>query len=186
MQRRAHAVLVVLPVLLAGWCTGCASSTSDGPSTVNNRIEDPGYSLKDAVITETNTGGVPRYTVRAAHAEQDPASGEISLQTIHMKLRDQRGSEWLMQAQTGRMPEDASMVALRGAVVVNGSVGVKNDAMELRTDSLDVDTHSEKVRTQSRVVIAMEGRELAARGMKADLKERRVQLEAEVHGRFTP
>lgn len=174
--------------LLAATLTACSSGSVDALSSGGTaRLQDPGYSLKDAVITETNNAGQPRYTVRAAQAEQDPASGEIALRTIDMQLRDQRGSQWHMQATTGRMPEDASMVALRGAVVVNGNLSEgSSGAVEMRTDSLDVDTRTEKASTRARVTIAMSGRELAARGMKADLKDRRVQLESEVHGRFTP
>jgi LPS export ABC transporter protein LptC len=91
-----------------------------------------------------------------------------------------------MRARSGRMPEDASTVALRGAVVLDGTLGKANEALQLRTEALDVDTRTEKVSTKLPVIIAMSGRELAARGLRADLKDRRVQLESNVHGRFTP
>jgi LPS export ABC transporter protein LptC len=172
---------------VAALLAGCGGGASDSAGTGSaERLRDPGYSLKDAEITETNDQGQPRYTVSAAHAEQDPASGEISLDAIHMKLRDQRGSEWFMRARSGRMPEDASTVALRGAVILDGTLGKANEALQLRTEALDVDTRTEKVSTKMPVIIAMSGRELAARGLKADLKDRRVQLESNVHGRFTP
>lgn len=162
---------------------GCSGTLLDPASSSGaTHLQDPGYSLKDAQITETDQQGLPRYTVHAASAEQNPSTGAISLQSIRMQLRDQRGGEWHMRSDTGRMPEDASMVALRGAVVVDGNVG---GAVQLRSEALDVDTRSEQVTTNAAVAITMSGRELDARGMHADLKERRVKLESDVHGRFT-
>lgn len=177
-------MLALLTSLLGACSTGAGDALAAGNGA---RLQDPGYSLKDAVITETDDKGQPRYTVRAAQAEQNPASGEIALRTIVMQLRDQRGGAWRLRAATGTMPEDASTVALRGDVTVDGNVAPGSaGAIQLRTDALDVDTRNETASTQEKVAIAMSGRELTARGMKADLKDRRVQLESEVHGRFIP
>ncbi len=178
--------LVILLTVVAG-AGGCDSNVVE--AAARNNIEpgsDPGYSLKNAEIIETDSQGKPRYTVNAQHAQQDPTSGEIELQTIRMRLRDQRGSEWRLQAKSGRMPEDASTVELRGQVVVEGAPSKGSEEMKLRTEELDVDTRSERVSTAAPVSITMSGRLLTARGMKADLKDRRLQLESEVHGRFKP
>ena len=179
--------LQIIVLLGAGLCGGCdpgGSASTANPRT--GRTADPGYSLKDAEITETDATGQARYTVRAAHAQQNPGSGEIALEHIRMQMRDQRGGEWNLDANAGRMPEDAATVALFGDVVLSGAVGARQDPINVRTEKLDVDTRTERISTDALVTIAVTGGELLARGLKADLKNRRVQLESDVHGRFHP
>lgn len=174
--------------LLLGYIvSGCSAEVGDAAARAGaHPVRDPGYSMKNAEITETSAQGNPRYTVQAARAQQDPASGEIALNTIQMKLRDERGGEWHLRARSGRMREDAALVALRGGVVVDGNPDGGSQALQMRTEALDVDTQTQRASSTELVTITMSGRLLTAQGMNADLKARRLALKSNVHGRFTP
>ena len=179
--------IAALAFALACATSACSTDTIDAaPATNNAALHDPGYSLIDAEITETGELGRPRYTVNAARAQQNPATGQIALEGIRMRLQDQRGNDWRLRANSGKMTEGASMVALRGAVTVDGSPGGGTEPVQLRTEELDVDTETQRASTRAIVTITMSGRLLTAQGMHADLKTRQLRLESNVHGRFTP
>ena len=110
----------------------------------------------------------------------------MELRKLTMKVTDQRSGDWRLQADQGRMPQDGQSVALSGSVRVEGTVGERAEPIEIRTASLDYDLADAQLSAPREVTILLSGKWLEARGMEADLKARRVRLESDVHGRFTP
>lgn len=178
------AARIALPALLL---YACAGGTDGGlPGSAAPRAIDPGYSAKDAEIIETGPDGKPRYRLSAERIDQDPVSLEVELRKLTMKVTDPRSGDWRLQADQGRMPQDGQSVALSGSVRVEGTVGERAEPIEIRTASLDYDLADAQLSAPREVTILLSGKWLEARGMEADLKARRVRLESDVHGRFTP
>lgn len=168
------------------WLAGCAGKSQQSREAQNPAEADPGYSASGAEIIETGSDGLPRYTLRAESIHQDPASREITMQSIEMQMRDTRGAQWSLRAANGRMLEAADRLDLAGNVRITGNLGAAGQPVEIRSEQLDYDIAGEIARTASDVTISVSGRQLQARGLTASLRERRVRLESKVHGRFLP
>ncbi len=124
--------------------------------------------------------------MQAARVEQQPKTREVRLESLQMQVRDSRDGQWRLTARGGLMPEDAARVELAGDVHVSGTLGAGEAPMDIRSETLAYEADAQRVSTRDDVTIEFAGRQLAARGMSADLKARNVQLESRVHGRFVP
>lgn len=180
---------LLLPALLP--LTGC-SSIDDGDTTASSQSLDTGYSASDARIVETGPDGQPRYMLRAATIRQDPRTLEVGLERLSMEVHaDDAAAPWQLQARGGLMPEDASRIDLLGDVRVTGRIdtgtaGTGGEALEIRSETLRYEFGPARVTTAADVTLRMADRWLQARGLDANLKQRQVRLESNVHGRFAP
>ncbi len=178
------ALTVAAAMLLAGCARGSVDAADANGS---RRAPDPGYSASGAQVVETDAAGAPRYTLTAKTIRQDPRSLEVTLDALAMQVRDGTDTPpWRLTARSGRMPEDASRIALSGDVRVAGTIGRGAEPIEIRTETLDYEIEPALARSEDDVTIRLSGQWLEARGIEANLKQRQVRLESKVHGRFVP
>ena len=177
---------IVVGVLLAGWLL--LNSQQSGPAVAASgpRAENPGYSARDAVLIETASDGHPMYTLRAARIRQEPASEITTLDRVQLQFRDQTGSIWNGRAEHGRVVERASQVELTGNVIISGFAPGTQEPVAVSSDRFDVDTHAQIVTTDDPVVLDWNGQLVHAVGLIAHLKQQRVTLKSDVHGRYVP
>ena len=181
--RLGCAALAWLPAVLAG-CAGAGGDPQAGATAA--AAEDPGYSATDAEVIETGPDGRPRYRLRADVIRQDPDTLAVRLERPRMQVDDPAAGPWRVAAETGTIPQGAQRVDLVGDVRVTGAVGEPAAALEIRAPELRYELATARVTAPREASILMSGQWLSARGLEADLKERRLRLESQVHGRFTP
>jgi LPS export ABC transporter protein LptC len=99
-------------------------------------------------------------------------------------FRDASGGEWTARAERGELAQNSGIVKLEGAVHVAGVLPGSAEPAVITSESLAFDTNEQILTTREPVTLLMTGRTLEAHGMVANLKERRVQLESDVHGSF--
>ena len=185
MNRRAARPLAV--TLLALALVGCSSGAGDADAAFATAdADDLGYLARDAQIVETTADGKPRYRVTAATIAQPASSREIELQAVAMDVADARGARWQLSAASGRMPADGRRIDLAGDVQIRGQAGESREPLEIRTAALSYDVDAERATSDVDVTILLTGKQLEARGLVANLKDRQVRLESKVHGRFIP
>jgi lipopolysaccharide export system protein LptC len=147
---------------------------------------DPGYSARDARLVQTGADGKPIYTLDAAQIQQQPNRGVVDMQQVQLGFRDTSGNQWTARSRHGELGQDTGIVILSGDVHVSGTLPGTQEATEMMSERLEFDTNAEVASTQDPVTILMSGRKLDATGMTASLKDRRLQLESNVHGTFLP
>ncbi|MBV8404752.1 MAG: LPS export ABC transporter periplasmic protein LptC [Gammaproteobacteria bacterium] len=182
--------LVALLALVA-LIVGLVLLTAPAPESVARAnsaqpLHDPGYSALQARLVQTGADGRPLYTLDAARIQQQPNRGLVDLAQVRLGFRDDSGNQWTARAARGQVTQAGGLVQLDGDVHVTGTLPGTNEPTEITSEHLSVDTNSQIVTTQAPVTIVMSGRELAARGLVANLKERHVHLESAVHGAFHP
>ena len=181
------AALVALLVLIVGLVLLTAPSReSVAHSSAGQPLHDPGYSAIQAQLVQTGADGRPLYTLDAAQIQQQPNRGVVELQQVRLGFRDETGNQWTARAARGELTQGSSVVQLDGDVHVDGILPGTAEPAQIISEHLAFDTNAQVVTTQAPVTILMSRRELAARGLVADLKERRVHLESAVHGAFLP
>jgi lipopolysaccharide export system protein LptC len=171
-------------LLLLGACAG--GRDADDDLLADAARGDPGFEARGAEIVETGPDGAPRYRVRAAVIAQDPASRNVLLQQVELKLADAAGADWAVEARSGQMPADAQAIDLTGDVHVLGRAAPDDEPLSIRSEHLSYDFDRQVARSDTNVTLTMGARSLEALGLVADLKAGRVQLESKVHGRFNP
>jgi LPS export ABC transporter protein LptC len=174
------ALIVGLVLLTAPQPESVARTTAGQP------LHDPGYSAMQARLVQTGSDGLPLYTLDAVHIQQEPNRGLVELQQVQLGFRDASGNQWTARAARGELAQGSGVVQLDGDVHVAGILPGTDEPTEITSEHLAFDTNAQVVTTQAPVTIVMSGRELAARGLVASLKERHVHLESAVHGAFLP
>jgi LPS export ABC transporter protein LptC len=175
----ALAALIVAVVVLSGPQREGSPRSAAGPP------HDPGYAARQAHLIQTGADGKPVYVLDAAQIQQQPDRGSVDLQQVQLGFRDGTGNRWTARADRGELAQDSGVVQLAGNVRVNGLVPDSGQPAEISSEHLAFDTRSQIVSTHDPVTLLMSGRQLHAQGMVANLKERHVQLESDVHGSFS-
>ena len=147
-------------------------------------LHDPGYSATNAHLVQTGADGLPLYTLDAAQIRQQPNDGLVELQQVRLGFRDASGNDWTATALRGELAQNSGIVRLSGDVHVVGTLPGTEETAQMTSEQLAFDTNAQILSTQEPVTLVMSGRKLDARGLTANLKERRVQLESAVHGSF--
>ena len=172
------ALIVGLVLLTAPQPESVARASTDQP------LHDPGYSAVQARLVQTGADGQPLYTLDAAQIQQQPNRGLVELTQVRLGFRDESGNQWTARAARGEVAQGSGVVQLDGDVHVDGILPGTQEPTEITSEHLAFDTNAQVVTTQAPVTIVMSGRELAARGLVASLKDRHVHLESAVHGAF--
>jgi len=178
--------LVAFVALLVGFVVMTGGPREDSAPVAQGPLPDPGYSALQAHVVQTGPDGQPQFTLDAARVQQMPDQGTINLEQVQLGFRDASGNHWTARAQRGELAQNSGLVQLAGDVHVNGVLPGLNQPADLMTERLSFDTNAQVAATHDPVTIVMSGRQLAARGMVASLKDGHVQLESEVHGSFLP
>jgi lipopolysaccharide export system protein LptC len=144
-----------------------------------------GYYLRDAELSGTGEDGKLRYRVTASAVNQVLADGSVALETVAIDYG--RGAElpWNVRAATGRIPPDGKMIELTGNVVAT-TRDSDHPPATIRTDYLEFDPDTNVAATDKEVTIDYAGSTVHAIGMRALLREDRLELLSAVTGRYAP
>ncbi len=161
------------------------------PPSIGQAPQQPGYYLKDALITRFSEDGSPGMVLSARHIEQSYSPGQrqerISLEDVNMDYytgQEATVGAWTLTARHGEVPAQSQVVHLSGDVRLR-SMDERSDAL-LSTDSLAIDTASNiAYSTSSPVNLRFGPHTLSVKSLRADLNQEQLQLE-DVHGRFDP
>jgi LPS export ABC transporter protein LptC len=142
----------------------------------------PGFIAIHAHMIETGVDGHALYRLDADRIEQPTPQGMIFLTAPKLDYQPEQGNPWTMTALHGQLPQAARSADLAGAVHAEGIPAGSNMPMRIDTEVLHVDMAQQLATTNAEVHVTWEGYRLRGRGMRADLKINRVQLEGDVHG----
>lgn len=181
---------VVLPTLLSmlGVLTlsGCEQFGGNKEIAPLFAATDPGYSVTDAELIETDAEGVPRYRLVAERIVQDPASSLIEVERPTLSIHEQGVVAWRVSADRGELPANTRTMRLAGRVEVASARAEEAPALYLNADTLRYDFINGIADTDTEVTLVIDGHELQGTGLQANLKTRRVRLNESVQGRFRP
>ena len=186
MIYRVVALAALLALIVGFVLLTAPQSESTARPAAGQPLHDPGYSAMQARLVQTGAVGQPVYTLDAAEIQQEPNRGLVELQRVRFTFRDVSGNVWTARGARGEIAQDSGVVQLDGDVHVAGTLPGTEEPAEITSEHLAFDTNAQVVTTQAPVTIVMSGRELAGRGLVANLKERHVHLESAVHGSFLP
>lgn len=183
MNWRWVSVTALLAAVVIGLGAFLRQADDSGLTTGEQRAQ-PGYYLKDAIITDTDATGNPALRLAARRIEQRPQDGSIALEQVHVDYLAAGEQQWQLTADSGTVPSGSTTITFSGNVTLESRDEPRGAV--IRTDTLSVDTEQSIASTAAPVSIEVSGHRVHARGMRADLNGNQVQLDSEVNGRFVP
>jgi LPS export ABC transporter protein LptC len=179
---------VTIVALLAGGALlfEMLAGGGDDESETATAVDDRGYYLNDARLTELGADGRPRVVVKAHAIEQQLSDQSVQLTGLELDYSTQQQGQWHVTADRGRMPSDRGSLQLQGNVRVEGAAQNDLGRAIIRTDELAYDTRANVVQTAAPVTVEIGPHELRGSGLRVGLNEGTLRLESNVHGQFKP
>lgn len=198
MERRS--VLSLLALLCAALASGALlyrSREAPAPTVETPRL-GIGYYAQDAKLRGTGDDGHILYRISAATIVQEPADGQVQLNNVAVDYDPATDAPWRLTAAQGSIAEGGKMIALSGDVVAathnvrhegrqEGRQEVDNPAAlsaTIRTDYLELDPATRIAATDRKVVIEYAGSTIQAIGLRAMLRDDRLELLSAVTGTY--
>jgi LPS export ABC transporter protein LptC len=178
---RAVLIIAAIAVILAGF--GLWASRNGEDLRVGPAPAQPGYYLKQAVVTETDATGAARFKLSAEQINQNPKDQSIDLQTVLLDYRSDPDSLWLLTANHGHLVGGSRVIDFTGNVHIKPQAPSTN-RVELQTETLSMDTENNIATAPGKVKFTMDGQFLNAVRLKYNLKQQTLQLESGLHGQF--
>jgi LPS export ABC transporter protein LptC len=174
---------VAIAALLAAVFAGYAAMTRRDPSEVisGEAPPQPGYFLRDAIITQTDKSGSPDIRLVAARIDQKSSEEAIRLSTVQVDFLGVTDRKWMLTAQQAFVPSGSRVIEFRGDVLLRPLDNTTNGS--LRTNALAFDTDRNVAYSISSPVDIRFGRlAMNVKRFEADLNTEKVKLES-VRGR---
>lgn len=181
--RRALGVLVLVIVVAVSTLLLRQLEEQQAPAT-EAAAPGIGYYLSEARLTGTGEDGRVLYRLLADEVVQRPADGSVNLSGVAVDYDPATAIPWRLTADTGEILDEGRLIALSGNVVAATRDQPDGPPATIRTDYLEFDPATDIASTDHRVLIDYAGSTVRALGLRALLREDRLQLLAEVSGRY--
>jgi LPS export ABC transporter protein LptC len=180
---RVFLVVLVIAVIIGALILGQGGTPTPVKTGAEESSNAPGYSARNAEVTETGEDGRPAFTVVSPLIRQQPNDDRIQLDDPRMTFVSEENGTWHAQARAGQIQADGSNVNLFGDVKVEGELS--GTPVTITNESIAFDTHNEIAKTTAPVTFDAPGKSLASTGgIIANLKEGELQLLSTIHGSF--
>ncbi len=186
MFRRGLTTLIVIAIVVAAALLGQQRLSREDEDTQQAQTPEPGYSARDAELTETGADGRALYRLNAKEIRQRPDDGSVQLEQVRMTYRGEASNQWALTAREGTIQQNNEKIELTGEVRAVGVFSGTSDLAQILSEHLAFDTRTEIVSTTDPVTLLWGARKLQGTGLQANLKDRQVRLESGVHASFAP
>ena len=174
------AALLAAVVIGYGALTGGRSSQV----TTTNPPAQPGYYLKDAVVTRTQKDGSLGMRLIAARAEQRTADDSIEMSDVRVNYFRSPETEWTLTAQKGFVPASSRVLSLEGDVELRPANAPTQSY--LKTEALEIDTaRNVAYSKRSPVTVRFGQHSMQVQSFEADLKSEKIRARS-IDGHYEP
>lgn len=183
--RNGAAILLLIAAALGTWYWS-RTTAPEGFEPVAARNAPLGYYLRDAVLLGTDEQGRMAYRVSAELAEERPGDGSLLLNGVRVEFQADEQVPWRVRADRAQAQPEQSWLELEGDVELERVGGEGRAPALVRTDRLRLEPDGHTAFADGEVRLRVGENTLTAVGLKAYLKEDRLELQSDIHGRFLP
>lgn len=144
--------------------------------------EPLGYYARGARLSGTDENGRLTYRIFAERLDEVPGAERLQLTGVTVDYWPVDDAPWALSAATATYARDGSEIELMGQVEVRNSPSDGTKTQRIATERLRFLPDNSRAETDEPVEIRVGDWQLRALGVRADLKERTLKLESEVHG----
>jgi LPS export ABC transporter protein LptC len=147
---------------------------------------DLGYYLRGARMVGTDASGRAVYRILADRLEERPNEERLLLERVQVEYRPPGEVPWVITAGSGNATRDRSLLELKDGVDIRSQPTDGSAPIHMTTPVLRFLPATSSAESDQRVVIDAGGWHLEGVGLNTRLKDNRVALESDVHGKFVP
>lgn len=144
------------------------------------------YTLENFELVTLDEDGKESFSVRAPHLERDPQGKSLTITLPNFSFPGTAGGRWTATAGTAWVGPKGEKVRLLRDVDMIGPVGPLGARTRMQTAELEILPKQDTASSPAVVTISRGDSILKGTGLKADLKTHRVELLADVKGRYAP
>jgi lipopolysaccharide export system protein LptC len=183
-DRRMLAMLFAL-FLLAG-LTQWLLNLNQVPTSASRDSHNPDYTMENFTITSMDNTGTPRQRLQSAFMAHYPYDDSTGFTRPHITAFRPGDAPWEIYGERGWVSGNRDLVLLRGDVLIENPQAASTRRLHMVTQDLRIVTDEEYVATDRPVTITSQTSVTHATGMRAYLKEGRLQLLSKVRGTYAP
>jgi lipopolysaccharide export system protein LptC len=186
MNRRGLLILVLLGLALV--TSTLVWKLRPQPRPVPPEEARSDYTLDNFELVTLDEDGKESFSVRAPRLERDPQGKSLTITSPNFSFpgKGKDGGRWTATAGTAWVGPKGEQVRLLRDVHMVGPPGELGVRMQLRTAELEILPKQDKASSPAVVTISRGDSILTGTGLAADLATHRVQLLADVKGRYAP
>ena len=184
MNKRLLALLVLLALALVSSLAVWRLQPKPKPPSAAEARSD--YTLENFELVTLDESGRESFSVRAPHLERDPQGKSLTITTPQFSFPDKGGGRWRATSGMAWVGPQGELVKLTGQVDMIGPPGDMGEQTRMQTAQLEIQPKQDKASAPGVVTISRGKSILQGTGLAADLNTHRIQLLANVKGRYAP
>lgn len=181
--QRLALVLLVLAAAVTGWLVWQLREDEEPPQLVGPPRSD--YFVDQFELIAFDEAGAEAFSLRGPRLSRHPQLGTIEIEQPRVRLPGE-GQGWQGRSDRGWISAEGDRVRLLGGVDLRGPAARGDLPMRLRSSAIELLPRENRALSDETVTITGPGSILRGRGLRADLDAKRVELLAEVTGRYEP
>jgi LPS export ABC transporter protein LptC len=143
-----------------------------------------GYYLSGARIVGTDENGREAYRILAGRLEEQTGADRLLLERVQIEYHPTDRVPWIITAGNGSAPKDRSRLELGGRVELRSSPTDGSAPVHVATESLRFDPNTSDAESDTPTDLSVGDWKLSGKRLRANLKDERLKLESDVHGKF--
>lgn len=144
------------------------------------------YILHDFELTSLDSEGKESFSVAAPYLERDPGGKSLSIRLPRFSFPDRKQGRWLATSNSAWVAEKGVEVRLIDKVHLVGPPSPRGEHTRFDTARLQIFPKQDLATSQEPVTVTRADSILQGTGLRADMKSNRIQLLANVKGRYAP
>lgn len=184
MRRRSLIAASLLAVaVLAGLAVWEMRPRKAGRAVTSSQSD---YILENFELTSLDENGQESFSVKAPHLERDPNGKSLTMRLPEFSFPDKKGGRWLTTSNSAWVAEKGVEVRLIDKVEMFGPPSPLGERTRFSTEHLQIFPKQELALSEDPVTISRADSILRGTGLRADMQTHRIQLLANVKGRYAP
>jgi len=156
------------------------------PPSEEELRHDPDYYMEKFTVTAMNSAGQPRYRLDGDHMQHYPDDDTTELTKPHIEIYAEAAPPWYIDAERGWVSADGELVLLLGGVLARQEDTAAKRTTTLTSDELRIRPNDEYAETDKPVTLKSGPNIVEAIGMRAYIREGRLQLLSNARGKYEP
>ena len=144
------------------------------------------YILENFELTSLDENGKESFSVKAPHLERDRGGKSLTIQLPQFSFPDKKEGRWLATSTSAWVAEKGVEVRLTNKVEMLGPPSPLGEITRFSTEHLQIFPKQDLALSEDPVTISRANSILHGTGLRADMQTHRIQLLANVKGRYAP
>ncbi len=179
LNRRLLFIFLAAILIVGAWNFNEPKRQRPSPAAAVKQQEVDAY-LLDAQITQFTATGSTQYQLQATRVSHFPDSGRTLLDSPQLIHYRQSKTPLTITAGDGELSPSGDRISFRRGVTLTGL----NGGARVNSETLHIDPQRQQADTDSRVIYSHPQGRFEGTGLRANLRDERVQLLHDVRGHY--